>query len=240
MSGVAPAAAAAMRGGVIGTQGRNLRSGRSSLQTSKSPPRSRGPDTVYTSSGPISSSRASRSTSAGGMSSPTSRRATIGERRRCCSTARTASTRSSPSSLSSWKSALRVNRNTCCATTSMPSKRCCRWAAITCSMGTKRSPSGSTTKRLRSGGTLTRAIRSARLARSTTTTMRLSERLEMYGKGCAGSTARGVRTGKIRSSNTRSRKARSASPRLDQSEKRMACASSSGTSPPRNTRDWRA
>ncbi len=42
---------------------------------------------------------------------------------------------------------------------SMPGKSCRRWAAITCSSGTKRSPSGSTTNRGSRDGTLTRAKR---------------------------------------------------------------------------------
>ena len=50
---------------------------------------------------------------------------------------------------------------------------------MTCSMGTNRSPSGRTTNRLSSGGTLIRAIRCSWLAGSATTTIRLRERLEM-------------------------------------------------------------
>ena len=51
-------------------------------------------------------------------------------------------------------------------------------------------------KRGRSGGTLIRA-NSRQVAWSRTSTARLSDRFEMYGNGCAGSTASGVRTGKI-------------------------------------------
>ncbi len=72
---------------------------------------------------------------------------------------------------------------------------------MTCSSGTKRSPSGSGTKRGSSGGTFTRANRSSPLDGSRTTTARFSDRFEMYGNGCAGSTASGVSTGKIGSSN---------------------------------------
>ena len=50
---------------------------------------------------------------------------------------------------------------------------------------------------------MTRAKRSSPLARSRTTTAKLSERFEMYGNGCAGSTASGVSTGKMRSSKMR-------------------------------------
>ena len=78
----------------------------------------------------------------------------------------------------------------------MPGKRASRWALITCSSGTKRSPSGSAAKRGSAGGTLTRATRWSRVDGSATTTARLSDIDEMYGKGCAGSTASGVSTGK--------------------------------------------
>ena len=46
-----------------------------------------------------------------------------------------------------------------------------------------------------------RANRRRRLAWSRTRTARFSDRLEMYGNGCPGSTARGVSTGKIWSLN---------------------------------------
>ena len=45
-------------------------------------------------------------------------------------------------------------------------------------------------------GTLTRANRSVRPSGSRTVTARFSDRPEMYGNGCAGSTASGVSTGK--------------------------------------------
>ena len=54
-----------------------------------------------------------------------------------------------------------------------------RWAEMTCSNGTKRSPSGMTTKRGRVGGTLTRAIRPSPDEGSCTSTTRLSDRFEM-------------------------------------------------------------
>ena len=50
---------------------------------------------------------------------------------------------------------------------------------MTCSSGTKRSPSGMTTKRGRAGGTLTRAMRPSPDEGSCTSTTRLSERFEM-------------------------------------------------------------
>ena len=55
------------------------------------------------------------------------------------------------------------------------------------------------TNRSRSGGTFTRAKRIRRSAGSRSQTARLSDRFEMYGNGCPGSTASGVRTGKTRS-----------------------------------------
>ena len=84
----------------------------------------------------------------------------------------------------------------------MPGNSASRCAAITCSSGTKRSPSGSATKRGSSGGTLTRAKRRSPVIGSRTTAARFSDRFEMYGNGCAGSTASGVSTGKMRSSNS--------------------------------------
>ena len=57
-----------------------------------------------------------------------------------------------------------------------------------------------------SGGTLTRAKCSLPVVGLDTTTARLSDSPEMYGNGCAGSTASGVSTGKIcRRKNLRSR-----------------------------------
>ena len=76
---------------------------------------------------------------------------------------------------------------------------------------------GSATKRGSSGGTFTRANRCSPVAGWRTATARLSERFEMYGKGCAGSTASGVSTGKMRSSNSRVSSARSSSPSSSQS-----------------------
>ena len=76
-------------------------------------------------------------------------------------------------------------------------------AAITCSSGTKRSPSGSGRNRGSSGGTFTRAKRrSSGVGVARPATPRFSDRFEMYGNGWPGSTASGVSTGKIRCSNT--------------------------------------
>ena len=69
-----------------------------------------------------------------------------------------------------------------------------RCAAITSSIGTYRL--GDTVMNLgSSGGTLTRAKIVAPVFGSAMVTARLSERPEMKGKGCAGSTASGVSTG---------------------------------------------
>ena len=78
----------------------------------------------------------------------------------------------------------------------MPGKSSSRCAAMTSSSGTYRCGEASR-KRDSSGGTLTRAKCSWPLTGLRTTTARFSERPEMYGKGCAGSTASGVSTGKI-------------------------------------------
>ena len=93
-------------------------------------------------------------------------------------------------------SALRSTRTMFQPRTSMPVKSRCRKAPITSSIGTKR-PSPISRKRGRLGGTLTRAKRPVPLTGSARSTA--SERLppEMKGKGCAGSTTSGVRTGRI-------------------------------------------
>ena len=51
------------------------------------------------------------------------------------------------------------------------------------------------------GGTFTRANRRTCVDGSRATTARFSDRSEMYGNGCAGSTDNGVRIGKTRFSN---------------------------------------
>ena len=92
------------------------------------------------------------------MAASTSRRTARPKRRRRSSTS-TAARRSSASSSSSVRSALRVTRNGNCCSISMPGNSLSRWAAMTCSSGTKRSPSGRTTNRGSSDGTFTRAKR---------------------------------------------------------------------------------
>ena len=132
----------------------------------------------------------------------TSSRTAFGARCRSRSSDSRVTRRSSASSTSTSTSASRVTRNACCSTIFMPGNSRSRCAAITCSIGTNLRPPESLRKRGRSGGTFTRAKRRTALLGSRTTTARFSERSLMYGNGCAGSTASGVRTGKIRSSNT--------------------------------------
>src|SRR4051794_31244980 len=133
------------------------------------------------------------------MSSATSRR-TGGPKRRRRSSFSRACSRFSASSSSTSRSSLRVTRKVWCSSTSMPGKSWSRWAAMTSSSGTKRhrwcsSPS-TAMSRGSSGGTFTRAKCCFSVAGLRRMTARLSESPEMYGKGCAGSTASGVSTGK--------------------------------------------
>src|SRR5579862_7164650 len=86
-----------------------------------------------------------------------------------------------------------------------------------------------TMNRGRSGGTLTLATRSSPLTGSPTLNNRLRERLEIYGKGCPGSTASGVSTGKIWRRNTSTRYSRSSSSRDAQSESLTPASASAGT-----------
>jgi hypothetical protein len=100
---------------------------------------------------------------------------------------------------------LRVTRNAAHSRISIPGKSAERRLAISCSSRTKRPPPGSGRKRGRFGGTFTRAIRRVNSPGARTTTARFNDRFEMYGKGCAGSTASGVRTGNTWSKKTPSR-----------------------------------
>ena len=96
---------------------------------------------------------------------------------------RSAESRSSASSTSISMSASRVTRKTWNDSIFMPGKSRSRWAAITCSIGTKRRPPETLRKRGRSGGTFTRAKRGSRVSGSRAITARFSDRLEMYGNG---------------------------------------------------------
>ena len=84
------------------------------------------------------------------MSASTSSRSALPKRRRRSSISM-ATSRSSASSSSRARSALRVTRKAWWWPMVMPGKSESRWAAMTCSSGTKRSPSGMTTKRGRAG-----------------------------------------------------------------------------------------
>ena len=78
------------------------------------------------------------------------------------------------------------------------------------------------------GGTFTRANRRTCVDGSRATTARFSDRSEMYGNGCAGSTDNGVRIGKTRFSNVCRRWTRSSPPRSSQSTTLMPAAASRG------------
>ena len=121
-----------------------------------------------------------------------------------------------------------MTRNGCTATISIPGNSMSRFAAITCSCGMNRSPSGSGVKRAMFGGTFTRANRRMRVEGSRATTARFSDRSEMYGNGCAGSTESGVRIGNTRFSNVCRRCTRSSPPRSSQSTTLIPAASSRG------------
>ncbi len=92
----------------------------------------------------------------------------------------------------------------------MPGNRSEMCAAMTSSSGTKRCWVTST-NRGRLGGTFTRANSSVPVMGLRTTTARLRDSPEMYGNGCAGSTASGVSTGKTLSRNIRCSAVRSSS-----------------------------
>jgi len=95
----------------------------------------------------------------------------------------------------------RVTRNPGTRTMCMPGKSWSNRAATTSSRGTNRSPSGRSVNRGNSGGIFTRANRRSPVSGSLTIAAKLSARPEMYGNGCAGSTANGVSTGNISCSN---------------------------------------
>ena len=152
----------------------------------------------------------------GWICSASSRR-TGGPKRRRSSSFSIACRRFSASSSSTSTSSLRVTRNVWCSTISMPGNSWSRCWAMTSSTGTNdiglflvdsgcvpetpgalgRPRASTAMNRGSSGGTLTRAKCSLPVAGLSTTTARLSESPEMYGNGWAGSTARGVSTGKI-------------------------------------------
>ena len=131
------------------------------------------------------------------MDSSTSRR-TGGPKRRRSRSFSSAASRFSASSSSTSRSSLRVTRKVCTPSTSMPGNSRLRCSPMTSSSGTNRwLPTD--TNRSKIGGTFTRAKCSLPVFGLRTSTAMLSESPEMYGNGCAGSTASGVSTGKTRS-----------------------------------------
>ncbi|MNW53526.1 hypothetical protein D3C74_310910 [compost metagenome] len=110
-----------------------------------------------------------------------------------------------------------------------------------CVLGADGRPRESTAmKRGSSGGTLTRAKCSLPVVGLTTTTARLSESPEMYGKGCAGSTARGVSTGKICLRKNLCRRSCSRVSSSSQRSSEMPSVASAGCTWSANTAAWRA
>ena len=222
-------AASISRAWVTGVHGSSFSSGRSRPCSAHRLVRSSGARWNEMSSSVTSSSVTRSSITLSDAPASISKRTARPKRRRRSSISRAAS-RSSASSSSTVRSALRVTRNIQWSTTVMPGNSASRWAAIRSSSRTKRSPSGSPTKRGSVGGTLTRAKRSWACWASYIHTARLSDRLEMYGKGWAGSTPSGVSTGKTRSSNTSSRCLRSSRSSSDHLHSWIPCAAMAGAS----------
>ena len=136
------------------------------------------------------------------MCSSTSRR-TGGPKRRRTSSRSSAWSRSSSLSSSTSRSSLRVTRNAWLSTISMPGNSCPRCAEMRSSTGTNAPPSGRPDEpRQQRRAPSRRAKCSWPPSGSRTETARFSDSPEMYGNGCAGSTASGVSTGKICSRNS--------------------------------------
>ena len=163
------------------------------------------------------------------MSASTSRRSALPKRRRRSSISM-ATSRSSASSSSRARSALRVTRKAWWWPIVMPGNSESRWAAMTCSSGTKRSPSGMTTKRGRAGGHLDPG--DAALPRRPGPAPRPPG--SARGSRCTGTGGRGRRpagSARGRSGAGRRRRgaARSSSSREDQLAKRMPASARPGT-----------
>ena len=202
------------------------------------PRRSSGPGSRITSSGEMPSSEISRSRMCWSIDSSTSSRTGVPNRRRSSSFSRAAS-RFSASSSSTSRSSLRVTRNVCAPRTSMPGNNRFRCSPMTSSSGTNRwLPTG--TNLVKIGGTLTRAKCSLPVFGLRTSTARFSDRPEMYGKGCAGSTASGVRTGNTRSLNSFLHSFCSSRFRSSQRTTSMFSLPSAGTISSRNSVAWRS
>ena len=186
---------AASPGSVMPRQCGHLSSGRRSSAISLRPLRSTGPRMRSTASALRLSSRRSRPRTSSDIESATSKR-TAHWKRRWRSSISTAVSRSSASSSLRVRSALRVTRKAWCSSTSMPVNSMSRCDAMRSSRATNRvDPSLVGTQRRRVLGTLTRANRSSASAGSRISTARFSDRSEMNGNGCPGSTASGVSTG---------------------------------------------
>ncbi|CPU64169.1 Uncharacterised protein [Mycobacteroides abscessus] len=220
------------------------------------PVRSSGSGISYTSSSTTPSSRTSSARMRGLMPGVSSRR-TGGPNRRRSSSFSIAWSRFSASSSSTSTSSLRVTRNRWCSRTSMPGKRWSRCWAMTSSIGTNdvgprsgdavcdvgalgRPRASTAMNRGSSGGTLTRAKCSLPVVGFATTTARLSESPEMYGNGCAGSTASGVSTGKICLRKNLCRRSCSRVSSSSQWTSVMPSAASAGWTSSAKTRAWRS
>ena len=172
------------------------------------------------------------------MDSSTSSRTDGPNLRRSSSFSR-AARRFSASSSSTSRSSLRVTRNVCTPSTSMPGNSRFMWSAITSSSGTNLcGPTG--TNREKIGGTLTRAKCSLSVLGLRTSTARFRDSPEMYGNGCAGSTASGVSTGKTRSLNSFLQAFCSSRVRSAHRSSSMSSLASAGTISSRNSRACRA
>src|SRR5215469_5293666 len=169
----------------------SLRRSRSAI--ADRPDRSSGAGSRYTALWSTPSSVTSFSSTSAEMDSSTSSR-TAGSNRRRISSRSSDWSRFSVTSSSISRSRILVTRKAWCWITSMPANSSVRCAAITSSSGTNLL--GETVRNLGSkGGTFTLANRVRPDLGSATITARLSDRPEMKGKGCAGSTASGVSTG---------------------------------------------
>ena len=93
--------------------------------------------------------------------------------------------------------------------------------------------------RFRIGGTLTRAKKTAPFVGFLTITARLSERPEIYGNGWDGSTAKGVKTGKILSEKILETNLRSSDFKSCQSTISIPAFFISGTNSSLKILDWR-
>ena len=121
----------------------------------------------------------------------------------------------------------------------MPGNSRFMWSEMTSSSGTNRwSPTG--TNREKIGGTFTRAKCSLLVFGLRTSTARLSESPEMYGNGCAGSTASGVSTGNTRFLNSRLHCFCSSGVRSFHRSSSMSSLASAGTISSRNSLACRA